>query len=96
MTATLQPSSIVDVPSERAHVVNARSIAAALGMIALIVPEIWLVGFALVWAIAGLGHLGPTAAGILAVVVAVPVLWATVFVVRAAFDTETDPENMEA
>ena len=74
-------------------VITTATVAAALGAILLIVPEIWVAGGGLVWALTGLLHLGKAAVAILAGIVAVPVLWASWHVVRWAFQAETDPEN---
>ena len=81
------------IPAPGTRIVTLATVAAALGAIALIVPEMWLAAGGLVWALAGLFHLGAVPVAILAVLVGVPVLWATVRVVRWAFEAETDPEN---
>lgn len=68
----------------------AASIVAALGAILLIVPEIWLLAAATVWAADGL--LGLTFAGDLVLVVAIAPLciWATWMTVKLAIAAERE------
>lgn len=89
--AALPPLPAIPEPPRR--VVTLATVAAALGAIALILPELWLAAGGLVWALAGLFRLGATPVAVLAVLVGVPMLWASIRIVRWAFEAETDPEN---
>lgn len=64
------------------------AIIGVIGLVGLIVPEIVIVGVAFVWAMDGLMHLGTTVTAVLAAIVAVPVLWASLEVVKAAVRLE--------
>ena len=92
-TPSSVPSATQPAPTRAPRVVTVATIAAALGAILLIVPEIWVAGGGLVWALAGLFHLAWTPTILIGAFVAVPVLWATLVVVRCSFEAETDPEN---
>ena len=70
--------------------VSGTAVATALGTIGLIVPEIWLAAFGLLWGLHVIGHLSFAADAILAVALGVPALWATWHVVRLAFEAERD------
>lgn len=97
MSVVLTPSPISSAPAAvapvPARVVTASTVAAALGVIALVVPEIWAGALALVWAAGTLLHLAPPAEIGLGALVALPAAWATWRVVRYAFEAETDAEN---
>ena len=81
------------IAAPAARVVTLGTIAAALGIIALVVPEIWLAAVALVWSLGSIAHLPVAPLVVFAAIVAVPTLWATWRVVRLAFEAETDPVN---
>lgn len=82
------------VPASPARrVVTAATVLAALGAILLILPELWLAGGGLVWAVAGLAKLGTWATIALAVLVAIPLAHASGWIVRRSFEAETDPDN---
>lgn len=96
ITDTAAP--IVDVPdaAPAPRIVTFATVAAALGIILLVVPEIWVAAAALVWALGSLLHLDLIVEAAIALLVAVPALWATWQVARMAFDAETDPANAVA
>lgn len=85
--------ALPEIPEPPRRVVTVATVAAAIGAIALILPELWLAAGGLVWALAGLLHLGAVPVAVLAAVIGMPVLWASIRIVRWAFDAETDPEN---
>ena len=57
-------------------------------VLGLVIPEIFGMGLALVWSLAGLLDLGQTLKIVLAVIIAVPSLWMSYIVIRLAYESE--------
>lgn len=64
------------------------AIIGVIGFVGLIVPEIWFFVVAFIWSIQGLFHLSILVTGIIAAIIALPAIWASYYVLRAAIAVE--------
>jgi hypothetical protein len=94
MSSNDKPALLPDQPDGLAkRVLTPVAIFGAVSMTLFVATEIIAFAFATVWAATGLMHLGETATYVVALIVAVPMVWALWLVAKMAWAAETDAEN---
>lgn len=90
------PARTVDRPQPSPPVSRLSFTAAfsALAAILLIVPEIWLLAVATIWATDGLLGLSITGDLVIAAIIVPPSLWATWMTVKLAIAAERNPDQI--
>ena len=75
------------------RVITAKSMFGVISAASYIITKILAIGIALVWMSVKFFGLGFIPASVVAVVIAVPGIWASIKVIGMAYDAETHPEN---